>query len=78
MFTTPQSRGAVDHYLFTLTRGTSGRANRPLFLQMVSADGRSAWLVFSGDDSFSIRRATLELVSDWQTTRIPVNRGDSD
>ena len=37
----------------------------------------SAWLVFSDDDSFSVRRATLELVSDWQTTRIPVKRGDS-
>jgi CubicO group peptidase (beta-lactamase class C family) len=28
----------------------------------LSADGRSAWLVFSGNDSFSIRRATFELV----------------
>ena len=34
----------------------------------LAADGQPAWLVFSGDDSFSIRRATLELVSDWQTT----------
>ena len=33
-----------------------------------SADGRTAWLVFSGDDSFSVRRGTLELVADWQTT----------
>ena len=29
-----------------------------------SADGRSAWLVFSGNDSFSIRRATFELVEE--------------
>jgi len=28
----------------------------------LSADGRSAWLVFSGNDNFSIRRATFELV----------------
>ena len=42
-----------------------------------SADGRTAWLVFSDDGSFSVWRGTLELVADWQTTRIPVNRGDS-
>jgi hypothetical protein len=34
-----------------------------------SADGRTACRVFSGDDCFSIRRrATLQLVSDWQRT----------
>lgn len=30
----------------------------------LAADGQPVWLVFSGDDSFSIRRATLQLVSD--------------
>jgi CubicO group peptidase (beta-lactamase class C family) len=29
-----------------------------------SADGRSAWLVFSGNDSFSMRRATFQLVEE--------------
>jgi CubicO group peptidase (beta-lactamase class C family) len=34
----------------------------------LSADGRTAWLVFSGDDSFSIRRGTLSLFQEKNAT----------
>jgi hypothetical protein len=30
----------------------------------MSEDGRAAWLVFSGDDAFSVRQATFFLTDD--------------
>lgn len=34
----------------------------------IAADGQSAWLVFSGDDSFSLRRATFALAQETNVT----------
>jgi CubicO group peptidase (beta-lactamase class C family) len=36
----------------------------------LAADGRTAWLVFSGDDSFSMRRATLVLATSQSSRQI--------
>ena len=61
--------GTMERQLFIPTRGALDRVNRLLFrLSGLPPDGQPAWLFFSGDDSFSIRRATLQLGSDWQTT----------
>lgn len=37
----------------------------------MSADGRTAWLVFSGDDHFSVRKATFHLASDTSESKGP-------
>ena len=59
----------MERQLFTRTTWGVGPGESASFpSKWLAADGQPAWLVFSGDDSFSIRRATLQLVSDWQTT----------
>jgi hypothetical protein len=37
----------------------------------MSADGRTLYLVFSGDDSFSLRKATLQLSGAEDPTAMP-------
>ena len=77
VYDAPEPWGPWTTAFYTDAWGVGSGESASLPSKWLAADGRSAWLVFSGDDSFSIRRATLELVSDWQTTRIPVKRGDS-
>ena len=63
--TTPRSRGGRGRRSSSPKAGTSAPARRSSFpTKWMSADGQTLHLVFSGDDSFSVRRAELTLSGD--------------